>query len=205
MAPHRSRDLGPAATAGGVTPLSRPEGPRTAFARGAMRVARRSLCVLVVPFALTACLDDPPEYTVPRAVPPVIQVDRIDPPTTSVVVVTGPSQRFTIPFRADDQGTGITASFFYDIDQVRDKIFLHYVDVQDQASDPTPFADQVRAIDYQWFWRQTPVDPGAHTLTMILAPQNNRITATGPTNAADSAQVTWFVDLEDTTQTGSNP
>src|SRR5436190_13110006 len=82
----------------GVTPVSGGLRPHTRLS-ARFGVARLSLGVLAVAPALTACFDAPPEYSVPKPVPPVVLTSLVLPITTEVYRASDTTQaiEFKVP------------------------------------------------------------------------------------------------------------
>jgi hypothetical protein len=150
--------------------------------------------------ALTGCLDAPPQYQVPEQVPPVITMDTVIPPTSSLNRPSRGVVQFKVPFRADDAGEELRAYFIRDIPSGKPDfthVLAKFVSVN---ADPRPFAEQASRY-FEWPWDNI-VDVGCHTVTLILSYASNFNTANGAvevTEATRAAYVTWFFELPDST------
>jgi len=142
-----------------------------------------------------ACLDAPPEYSVPDQIPPVLVTSQIAPPTRDVVVVPAAASQvdFLVPFRSDDSGEDLTALFV--LDMARQVTFPFILDAVPVLADPRPFAaqDPARVVTYLYTWTERPV--GRHRVTLILTHESNFSTRYEVQDALDAAEVTWILDF----------
>jgi hypothetical protein len=190
-----------AQTGAGATRLS-------AFGRGrgvivaAKRLARDSLIGVVVLPCLSACLDAPPEYSVPTRIPPVIDADQVVPSTIQIHVVPDPSSlvQFNVPFRSEDAGSPLLAHFLLDYvaDGQRSKV-VGFVDVE--PSDRPFFEQDGRGVVLPWLVNDGSDDVllGCHSVTLILNYADNRVRDSLflPFDSSLAAFQTWWFNIGD--------
>jgi hypothetical protein len=155
-----------------------------------------SLLLLGMPF-VAGCFDSPPQYSEPDRVPPVIDADVVDPAVTKIYVPDGDVASFEVAFRADDAGQKIEVCFVRDIGQVTRAL----VDSKQAPPDKRPFSEQVdpRTVPLTWPWKTDGTPAGCHTVTAVVADQNDIIGKCDVPSSRPSARITWFVWLHDAT------
>ena len=145
----------------------------------------------------TGCLDSTPQYSVPALIPPVVSIPNVVPLTSAIQPLTTPQLQFTIPFRSDDLGKDLFATFVRDFDPSADPASAPGALIQfDVPADPRPFSQQ-DGREFGWLW--APIDvtlSGCHTVTMILSHRDNYTGGYGTHDPNDVAQVTWVFDIE---------
>src|SRR5205823_3027939 len=69
------------------------------------------------------------------------------------------------------------------------------------APDPRPFADQIdaRHVPLQWPWTTDGTPAGCHTVTAVVADQNDIGGKCNIIGSSPSARITWFVWLHEST------
>jgi hypothetical protein len=157
----------------------------------------RPCAAISAAFLFTGCLDSTPQYSVPPLIPPVISTPKLVPLTSGIQPLTTSQLRFTIPFRSDDLGKDLFATFVLDFDPALDPASAPGALTQfDVPADPRPFSQQDDR-DFEWLW--TSIDltlSGCHTVTMILSHRDNYTGGYGTNDPNDVAQVTWVFDIE---------
>lgn len=156
----------------------------------------RCCTAIFAPFLFTGCLDSTPQYSVPALIPPVISVPKLVPLTSAIQPLTTSQLQFTIPFRSDDLGKDLFATFVLDFDPASDPASTPELIQFDVPADPRPFSQQDDR-DFGWLW--VPIDAslnGCHTVTMILSHRDNYTGGYGTKEPSDVAQVTWVFDIE---------
>jgi hypothetical protein len=173
---------------------------RRTMYRGRVRAGSAASTFLAIAAALAtvACLDDPPEYTRPTRIPPVVNSLRTYPPPTSVYVI-APTEtsviNFDIPFRSEDVGTPLQAIFVLDFEATAtsedlDKVYTPRVDVD---SSDVPFEEQTdRSVVFPWSYENKRPAPGCHSLTMILNYVDNFAGFYTPDDDSLATLETWW-------------
>jgi hypothetical protein len=199
-----------------TTSLSEPT-PRVA--QGSARrlawpaLACSSLCTLALTMISTSCLVvATPDFTPPERTRPFLVVASADPDPRSVLLVNTLEQanakKTSVEFSADvvseDQGAKVKGYLYFDYGKIGGD--HPYGDVITQIrelpastmSDPTK-----RNIRGKWNFANSVLDPGCHTMTLIVSHDFDAETSC-PVCRNDSSQLTWPVFVCDPTTSVSN-
>ena len=148
----------------------------------------------------TGCLvTSTPDFTPPTRTRPFLVPSSTDPDARGVLLidtVEHPKSQTSIQFSADivseDQGSPVQGVLYIDYGLVtndrpfREQIQIHDVDPS-TLSDPT-----TRSIRAKWNVFASNIEPGCHTVTLLVTHDLDRVTSC-PRCRNDSSQITWQV------------
>lgn len=159
-------------------------------------LACRSLLLVAVLLFAPACLDASPEYSVPGRIPPVLDTDRVVPPSNQINLIDRSNDvEFNVPFRSEDNGEPLVAHLLLDLAiHGPNATSVAFADVDPS---PLPFSEQEgRAVTITW----PGIKPtGCHTITLILNHADNRARNSIflPLDASLAAFETWYFGVTD--------
>lgn len=186
--------------------------------RRAAHLARGSLLTGAMGALASGCLDAPPTYSAPVQSPPFILGSQVKPDTISVqtVILSNPQTpvHLIVPFRSIDAGEDLVGILFADYDPSKSQTEINnnqWIDAKGSLpADPRPLDEQVRDVKFDW-------DPspsrfhGCHTITLQLAHESTfpidpttgqfQPGKSAATNPSDIAQITWYFDVRDPSDT----
>ncbi len=117
-----------------------------------------------------ACLDEPPTYSEPLAIPPVIAEPQVLPALGVVHVLALGEDSFDVlvPFRSEDLGSPVLGKFLIDVEPGREPRAVLQSEIVIPASSFTDLSREVRT-------QVTGLSafPGCHTLTLVLTNESN--------------------------------
>jgi hypothetical protein len=147
-----------------------------------------------------SCFEPPPEYIAPGRVPPVFNSLQAEPSVTDVHLVedTTDAIQFKIPFRSEDAGHALQASFILDMDPSEEgAAFYQTRAVQPIPTSTKPFQEQTGERAVQWSWsRATFPTSGCHSLTVLLTYADNTLDNYHVFDDSLAAIETWWFNFD---------
>jgi hypothetical protein len=123
-----------------------------------------AIAIVIAVALLTACLDDPPVYSLRSQVPPIVAIGQVLPPVAEFYE--GPRRvTFNVPFRSEDAGVPLIARLYLDLVPGA----ARGIPQGEQLIAPGYFEDGDRSAIIDWIAPTV----GCHTLTMIMTYDGN--------------------------------
>jgi hypothetical protein len=138
----------------------------------------------------TACLADPPTYTGPIPIPPVVAEPQVEPVLGVVheLVQGEDSLNILVPFRSEDLGSPVLGKFLIDVEPGGEPLAVLQSEVRIPASSFTDLSREVRT-------QVTGLSAyeGCHTLTLVLTQESNTFSFSDRLlDEALAARIEWW-------------
>jgi hypothetical protein len=158
-------------------------------------VARSWLAISCVTATSGCIVAEPPDYQSAAKTRPMLDLSMADPPVTEVVSVDTTAPRTVVPFnlpvRSEDAGDDLLSVFYLSFGQADQS--AEFGISEEPAS---TFDDTGRVIARDWDYGG--LEPGCYQLTMVVTHKSNfDLEAWSPTDSADVAIATWWVNVDD--------
>jgi hypothetical protein len=155
---------------------------------------------VVAVVAVNSCIvSEPAEYGVRAQTPPFLAADAasLSPYHTHSLNV-GDTLNISVPLRSDDAGEGLFALLILDRNVVGKHTLLSFSEIA-----PGDLLDTGRSVTVS----MSPQVEGCHSLTLMVTHRSNLNSSNGSIDAADTATITWWLNIEDkgTTLLGDCP
>lgn len=149
--------------------------------------------VLLWTATTAGCLDPAPSYEAQEQIPPFIVISQVAPPLNEMVevLVSDPTLTVQVPFRSEDLGEPLEAIFLFNSRPGQNQAVVENASVE---IPPSVFEDDTRAVIQPI---NLDLDPGCHTLTMVLAHASN-LRGVDLRDEARAARATWWLYVRGT-------